>query len=421
MQSWFKVSRYVYLCFVLSFTLVPTGSSAGASARFSVDPDNSQELLLSTLRPNASVVLINTYDFHQAKMVQRLVELIGKGAIVQILVEGQPVGGIGQDTVDTLRTLQGAMDARGTSKKSFIRLMTRASATKRRYRYDHAKYIVVDSRTSLISTDNFVEEAFPDPGRIGYRGWQVVLDDVATATTLKTMFDEDADESHGDVIDFQNAEIRTNSKPSPVLTPRRGPTLPPGGGTVERTMLVTSPQSLDGLLEIVRDARSHLEVEMMSLPYTWKSPGQAEGVSPIVAEIVKAARAGVSIRVLLNDESMFQVQSDGTDTSVDGSKTNSNEATAWYLTHLRRCENLPIEARIVNLKEAGLVIIHNKGFLADDRFALVSSINGTQTSVMNNRELGILLDSPDAARYFEAAFNADWNASPPSTESSPCQ
>ncbi|MFH1263821.1 MAG: phospholipase D-like domain-containing protein, partial [Pseudomonadota bacterium] len=65
-------------------------------------------------------------------------------------------------------------------------------------------------------------------------------------------------------------------------------------------------------------------------------------------------------------------------------------------------------------------IIHNKGFLADDRFALVSSINGTQNSVMNNRELGILLDSPDAAQYFKMAFNADWNVSPESTETTPC-
>ena len=40
---------------------------------------------------------------------------------------------------------------------------------------------------------------------------------------------------------------------------------------------------------------------------------------------------------------------------------------------------------------------------------LVSSINGTENSVENNREIGIAIESEAGARYFGEVFGFDWD------------
>jgi phosphatidylserine/phosphatidylglycerophosphate/cardiolipin synthase-like enzyme len=82
------------------------------------------------------------------------------------------------------------------------------------------------------------------------------------------------------------------------------------------------------------------------------------------------------------------------------------------LERIGRCSKLPVFAKIVDTHAAEIEIIHNKGFLIDRGQVLVSSINGTRNSVMKNREVGLILDSPDAARYYGDAFDFDWQVSP---------
>ena len=55
---------------------------------------------------------------------------------------------------------------------------------------------------------------------------------------------------------------------------------------------------------------------------------------------------------------------------------------------------------------AGLVL-HNKGLVADDA-VVVGSLNGNLHSRAQNREVVLILESPEAARYFGALFDDDW-------------
>jgi phosphatidylserine/phosphatidylglycerophosphate/cardiolipin synthase-like enzyme len=50
--------------------------------------------------------------------------------------------------------------------------------------------------------------------------------------------------------------------------------------------------------------------------------------------------------------------------------------------------------------------------IVDGARALVSSVNGTENSVMNNREVAVIVESPDAAQYFQGAFDFDWGVTP---------
>ena len=92
----------------------------------------------------------------------------------------------------------------------------------------------------------------------------------------------------------------------------------------------------------------------------------------------------------------------------DSTTPKPNQITVNYLNQIAHCDNLPIEARIVDTRAAGITYIHNKGIIVDSDIAIVSSINGTQNSAMNNREVAVALQSPEAAKYFGQAFSFDW-------------
>jgi phosphatidylserine/phosphatidylglycerophosphate/cardiolipin synthase-like enzyme len=55
--------------------------------------------------------------------------------------------------------------------------------------------------------------------------------------------------------------------------------------------------------------------------------------------------------------------------------------------------------------------VHNKGMVADGSRVFVSSINGTENAIMNNREVAVSVVSPDAAQYFGKVFDTDWQLS----------
>jgi phosphatidylserine/phosphatidylglycerophosphate/cardiolipin synthase-like enzyme len=214
------------------------------------------------------------------------------------------------------------------------------------------------------------------------------------------------------VVDLLHDKFAWDSQPTAGTdkTPetRTVPALPRGSGEAASVELVTSPQALDGVAGMIRLARKHLELQHMDLPSEWAKPTKA--MSPIVGEVIRAARKGVSVRVLLNDEGAF-----GFAPAVNDKGLTRNQVTVQLLNQIARCEKLDIGAAIIDVDAVGITYVHNKGALADDRWSFVSSINGTQNSVENNREVALLVDSPDAARYYGEAFDFDWENTPDST------
>lgn len=198
-----------------------------------------------------------------------------------------------------------------------------------------------------------------------------------------------------------SAPFAAAAAPAPL---RAVPTLPIGSGEVREARLVLSPNSLGGLLRFIRAARDTLESEQMSHPSTWRDPDNEKFLSPIVVELIEAARRGVAVRVIVNDDKAFGGSPTG--------KMGPNEITARLLNSIAQCDDLPLEARVINVKATGITYVHNKGYLADGRKVLVSSINGTKNSIMNNREVAVHLDSVDAHQYFLGAFQFDWTRSP---------
>ncbi len=413
-------------------------AAADFHVQFSVSPDSSQELLLSALKSADSQVLINAYEFRHPVLTETIVDLIKNDVGVEILVEANPVGLITKESVEDLQTIQNEMNRPHSKNASnHIWMMVNPASGKGRYSYDHAKYVVIDSKFIFVSSDNFVESALPDAGLTGYRGWQVLVEDTNLALEFTRMFHQDVNPAFGDIVDFQKAQLHVGTKSSRPLASRKTE-LPETSGSVTGVKLITSPNvpqtangdlgpggSRDDLVNVIHNAHTHLEIEMLSLPLNWHPAGSGAIMDPLVVAISDAAKQGAQVRVLLNPDTAFGAGFMEQDSPAIEESSKGNEATVQYLQHLAKCKNLKLEARIVDLQATDLLLVHNKGILADDdhgrEYAVVGSINGTQGSAMDNREVALLLESPDASDYYGRAFQSDWDASPEVEDTTPCE
>ncbi|MBI3535711.1 MAG: hypothetical protein HY072_09545 [Deltaproteobacteria bacterium] len=201
---------------------------------------------------------------------------------------------------------------------------------------------------------------------------------------------------------------------SPLVGKRPVPTFAEESGEVTDAALITSPNALDDLVSLIDSAREHLELEFMSLPSTWLKSSGTRIQSPIVSALIAAAKRGVEVKVLLNNEWVFSPK------QPPNAPPKPNMVTAQLLQAYAKCYNFPIAAKIVDEKALGITYIHNKGMLIDSEKAFINSINGTQNSVVANREVGVVLESPDAANYYEKAFQIDWEKSASIKPSSGC-
>jgi phosphatidylserine/phosphatidylglycerophosphate/cardiolipin synthase-like enzyme len=419
-------------------------------AEFGLSPDNSRDLLLSTIGSAKSSILLNVYEFKSEGIADAVVNKIKSGVSVQVLVEGNPVGKLAPDTHDNLEKIQKAMassKARGKN-KLFIMMQT-SKKQPRRYRYDHAKYVVVDGKRVLVTSENFSDSGQAEAGKVGNRGWITVLEDSSLAQELRDIFETDTDTSSNDILDIGAADavpntFRLATLPEQPITlvanmgvtkaagsKRTVPTIASAQGDVQNTHLVTSPDSLKPLVSMIDSARSRVDLEFMSLPSKWREPGaSAPDYSPLIRSLVSASKRGAKVRVLLNDDKVFGGGGASANDSGDDNlfltlqkvgnivnlapfaTKNTNQDTVDYLNELAECDNLSLEARIVDIQQLEITYIHNKGILVDDDQVLVSSINGTRNSIMNNREVGVQLTSKPASKYYSGAFNFDWAQSP---------
>jgi phosphatidylserine/phosphatidylglycerophosphate/cardiolipin synthase-like enzyme len=155
---------------------------------------------------------------------------------------------------------------------------------------------------------------------------------------------------------------------------------------------------------MLNSANKSIDLEQMTFVADWGKDDDAG--SPLFNAVVAAARRGVKVRVLANDESVF-------DHPSSGPREHKNETAVDMLNQLARSEKLALEARVADIKKMGVNYIHNKGALIDGERTLVSSINWNQNSVENNREAAVLVTSPEVHKHYKRLFDNDWQRSAP--------
>ena len=380
-------------------------------AWFGVSPDNSQALIMNVLGSARKEILINIYQFTNPLFRDEIIKRIRSGVTVKMLVEGQPYesdgrkahGTMAPEMRDNLLAIKKAMDE---SKKPNHRIyILFAKQTKdRRFVYDHAKYMVVDQARVFVSSDNLTRTTAPDSGKTGSRGWHAFIEDKRLVKEITELFKFDSDPKNRDIVDLGRdpfppapGEVRERKPDADRVT--EGFAL--GKGDVEVGAVITSPNSDTELVRFIRSAKSSVEIEYATLTSSWKTDGEFEN-NPITEALLEAAKKKITVRVLLNDDETF---------GPIPVKARTNLRTACFVQRIASGMKLPLTAKIINRKATDLAYVHNKGIIVDNSRVLVSSINGTKNSMLNNRELGVVLDSDDAADYFGAVFDFDWNQS----------
>lgn len=404
-------------------------------------PRHGLELTTEVISDAKRSLVINIYEMKSKAVVDAIIQQIENGVSVQILQEGEPVGGLKAAEKKQLQRIVKAMQARGGSHHYYL-MTSQAERVGRRYRFDHAKYVIIDDKALFIGSENFSEN--PQASRLGNRGWQVLLEDPKLAREFKTVFQKDSVGS--DIVDLTQERRRHREAlpeveeifPLPVFPAEAFEpviSIPANQDiSVSSAEAIFSPHSLSGLEKLIGGAKRSLRLELMTFASQWS--GRA---SPLVAAVEKAAGRGVKVEVLLNDESVFskpggQQMALEDESAADlewlaspprrprtrsgprprpraQSRRGGNADTCDELNALASRSRVDIECRIADVKAMKVAYIHNKGALVDGRRVLISSINWNQNSVQNNREAGVVLNSEEAYRFYDGVFQQDWDVS----------
>jgi len=342
-----------------------------------VSPDSTGEVFSSVLDRARQSVHVNVYEFTSTALAQDLIKSKQRGADVLVLIEGGPVGGISPEE----KSVIWMMNRSGIP----VFIMAASGETKAPYRFDHAKYAVIDGRSVLLTSENFKASGIPPAGRKGNRGWGVYLDDQALASYFEQVFLSDIRMKNS--VPIAGVAGQNESFAQDPYTAE----FAPGQFSGARVTPVIAPDTSYLILDLINSARGTIEIEQAYI-----TNETATSLNPYLAAAINASRRGVQVRVLL-DSYWYNIEEE-----------KDNDEMVAFINRIAAEEHLPLEARCANLDQNNLEKIHNKGVIVDNRSTLISSINWNSNSPNFNREAGVIIDHAGVAQYYREVFEDDW-------------
>ncbi|AHF99087.1 phospholipase [Halostagnicola larsenii XH-48] len=350
-------------------TCLPSTDVTAEDATAFVLPD-SPEIPRETIRDADEQLSLAGYTFTSDAITSELVAASERGVDVEVLIESGPVGGAPAATEPTLEALEdGGVDVRVTGGEHA------------RYRYHHPKYAVADE-TVLVTSENWKPSGV---GGASSRGWGITIENAALASDLGTVFDADFEgrdtESGTSYLEDGSFAEPEDQERSPSEFPSNHP---PESVEIDSVELLFAPDNAEPRLrELLEGAEDEILVKQASIG--------GPDVS-LVEETIDAARRGVDVRILL--DSSWYVEADNAELKAALEQTAADE-------------NLPLEVALVE-PENRFEKIHAKGVIIDGETTVVGSLNWNDNSLQNNREVVLAVHGDEAAAYYKAVFDADW-------------
>jgi phosphatidylserine/phosphatidylglycerophosphate/cardiolipin synthase-like enzyme len=329
-------------------------------------PD-SPDAPVDPLRNATDRILLSGYTITSDRVVRALCAAHDRGVRVRTLFEGGPVGGITSRAKDRLDSLA----ACGIP-------VSVIGGEHARYTFHHAKYAVVDD-AAIVLTENWKPSG---TGGRSSRGWGTVVHDVRVAETLAETFRADA--GFRDAIPWEQYRgdvdpVDDHSAPSERYPAR----FEPRTTNATRVSVLVAPDNAEtAIVSEIDAAEDSIRVEQISI---------GSRNHPFVRALLRAARRGVTVRVLLG--SAWYVRAD------------NREIVAW-LNERAEEEGLALKARLATPRSR-FEKVHAKGIVVDDT-AILGSINWTNESIRANREVALRIEDEAFARYYTRVFRADW-------------
>jgi len=327
--------------------------------------------LLPLIQSAKQSIDIEIYEMDDPSVQNALRAAIRRGVHLRVIQESKPVGA-------GCRVFLPASDSDHPScrtQKTFYRYVTSHGGTYIPFAYEqlcgvhgkhcfqHGKIVIADSHSVLFSTGNFNVTSLCDqkenPSNCT-RDYTIVSTDATVVQAMQTLFEKD--------LVGQSYDVEA------VLS------------KVGTDRLTVSPDSLKPLVDFIHSAKKTVQIQNQYL----KDPS-------LNAAIVEAANRGVKVYVMVLSPCWF-------------AKPSKNDQAQWkqiYGAFDRAKVHTKIFTR--NMKINGHYgYLHAKAILVDGTRAWVGSVNGSTTSLSNNREYGIFFDDPVQVNKFENFLYNDY-------------
>ena len=394
----FREYRYGYT----QFGIQKYDVLAGAITAFT-SPDCSLDVVASAIDNAQKEVCICAYEFSSRAITERLLCAMDRGVNVRLLVDGAPAGDIHEDEIGCLSVISIAGgDVRTVNGNLSKGIVQHVGAL-------HSKYLVIDSSTSIIMSENVVEDGLPQDRIVGNRGWGVMVRDAGLASYLRGLFESDSRYSRLDVGDWRSDPRFNGSSTLAQVQRTTSDRMLLGPLVSTQRAYVTAVPSPDGsvrrpyLLDFLQ-AKASVVAEQFQADLYWSSRWTGEEyLNPLIQTLLTSASRGVAERILF-DSSWFNVERN--ERVVDCLNRNStSDKSSFGLLDDR----------------SPITLLHNKGAVIDGRISAITSNNWVSASFSRNRELAVLVESQEIAAHFMKAFDFDWlpDETPPVCDAGP--
>jgi phosphatidylserine/phosphatidylglycerophosphate/cardiolipin synthase-like enzyme len=323
---------------------------------------------VETIRGADERLLLAGYTLASERVADALVAAAQRGVRVRVLIDGAPVGGLTRREARVLDRLHRA----GIP----VRLV---GGSRARYAFHHPKYAVADDRAVAL-TENWKPAG---TGGNGSRGWGVTVRDAGTAAALARTFRADFG-ARGARSWPRVRESRDSLEPGGTANDSYPTRFRPHEVSIDRVRVLVAPDNAERAVVARIDAADE---SLRVLQATAGSPDQ-----PFVRALVRAARRGVRVRLLLNGA--WYARED-------------NQVVVEALNERAAREGLDLKAKLADPR-GRYGKVHAKGFVVDGETVVLGSLNWNNHSARENREVVLALRSEGAARYFGRVFRADW-------------
>ncbi|AEA46915.1 phospholipase D-like domain-containing protein [Archaeoglobus veneficus] len=225
------------------------------------------------------------------------------------------------------------------------------------YKNFHYKFAVVDGNKVVITTENWKWDK---------RGYIVEFESEKAAKLLKNVLQHDMIYSSepgraGSIKGSYSAGIGKSKEFS---------------GRIEVFVL----PDYNPIFEFISKARHRLYIEVPYMDFRW-----FDDSTPLLDAILKAARNGADVRVILDSEH----------------NREDNEKTTDFLKRIAETEDLKIDARL------SPVPLHGKIIISDDDI-LITSANFNRYGLKLNREVGVIIHDKETGDWLAERFIEDW-------------
>lgn len=392
---------------------MPTVATSEATVMVMVGPEGLYEPIQALLAEATISIDLVLYTFEHPELAQTLAAAAQRGVQVRLLLEGSPAGGISALQKWALTQIVAA----GGDVRFLAVAEDAPKGYRKRYRYVHAKYLVIDNYWAVVGTENWSHDAMPtaqDRPVGGRRGYYVATDAPAVVAGLQQIFAADwAPERFKDIRPYIWEDPRYGGPPSDFVLPvpdeypvSESPFRLPQTVQDEMTFqLISAPENAlrpdAGLLAVIQQAGAGDEIYLEQLyEHRHWGPTASNPIAdpnPRLQALIDAARRGAKVRLIL--DSFFD----------DRASLRNNRATVDYLTTIASSEGLDLAAAVGNPTAGG---IHAKVFLArvgGHTWSAIGSLNGSEISHKINREVVLMVDHPQVYERLLEVFTHDWS------------